>query len=118
MAVTALTLYLPWASLAFGWRYQRRRTGDGGLRLQAQPNTPHWWAKIGFAVAMPIGIAAPITVIGILLIGAAQHSMGDSGESTSTPTNAPNSSTGRSGSHGTDHQHHARHRDRYVWKRS
>lgn len=65
MAITALTLYVLWASLAFGWRSidQRRRTGDSGLRLQAQPNTPQWWAKIGFAVAMPIGIAAPITAV-------------------------------------------------------
>ena len=53
MAITALTLYLLWASLAFGWRTidQRRRTGDSGLRLHAQPNTPQWWAKIGFGIS-------------------------------------------------------------------
>lgn len=104
MAITALTLYVLWASLAFGWRSidQRRRTGDSGLRLQAQPNTPQWWAKIGFGIAILVGLAAPIaavagidniaaldarwlhiagiavTVIGILCTVAAQYSMGES----------------------------------------
>ncbi len=104
MAITALTLYLLWASLAFGWRTidQRRRTGDSGLRLHAEPSTPQWWAKIGFAVAVLVGLAAPIaavagidniaaldatrlhvagialTVTSILLTVAAQASMGES----------------------------------------
>lgn len=104
MAVTALILYLAWAFLAFGWRTidQRRRTGDSGLRLHARPNTAQWWAKIGFAIAILVGIAAPIaavagldnitalnntwlhitgiavTIIGVLLTVAAQYSMGES----------------------------------------
>ena len=102
--MTALILYIVWASLAFGWRTieQRRRTGDSGLRLHAQPNTPQWWAKIGFGVAILVGFAAPIaavaglpninaldttwlhtagiavTFIGIVLTVAAQSSMGES----------------------------------------
>jgi len=104
VAMTALILYIVWASLAFGWRTieQRRRTGDSGLRLHAQPNTPQWWAKIGFGVAILVGFAAPIaavaglpninaldttwlhtagiavTLIGIVLTVAAQSSMGES----------------------------------------
>lgn len=104
MAIAALTLYLLWASLAFGWRTidQHRRTGDSGLRLHAQPNTPQWWSKIGFGIAILVGLAAPIaavagldniaaldaewlqiagialTVIGILLTVAAQYAMGES----------------------------------------
>ena len=44
MAITALVLYLSWASLAFGWKTidQRRRTGDTGLRLSAKGNTAQW----------------------------------------------------------------------------
>ena len=44
MASTALTLYITWAALAFGWRTlaQYRRTGDTGLRLHAEANTPQW----------------------------------------------------------------------------
>ena len=104
MDIAALALYLLWAWLAFGWRTidQRRRTGDSGLRLQAQPNTPQWWAKIGFGIAILVGFAAPIaavvglgniaaldatwlhiagavvTVAGIALTVAAQYSMGAS----------------------------------------
>ena len=65
MEVTALALYLVWASLAFGWRtiVQWRRTGDTGLRLHAQPNTPQWWAKVGFAVAILVGLVAPIAAV-------------------------------------------------------
>ena len=104
MDIAALALYLLWALLAFGWRTidQRRRTGDSGLRLHAQPNTPQWWAKIGFGIAILVGFAAPIaavvglgniaaldatwlhiagivvTVAGIALTVAAQYSMGGS----------------------------------------
>jgi protein-S-isoprenylcysteine O-methyltransferase Ste14 len=104
MAITALVLSLVWAVLAFGWRsiVQHRRTGDSGLRLHAEPNTAQWWAKIGFAIAIVVGLAAPIaavagldnlarldmtwlhiagiatTVIGIVCTVAAQYSMGRS----------------------------------------
>ncbi|MEI6402260.1 MAG: isoprenylcysteine carboxylmethyltransferase family protein [Actinomycetota bacterium] len=104
MDIAALALYLLWASLAFGWRTvdQWRRTGDSGLRLHAQPNTPQWWAKIGFVIAILVGFAAPlaavaglgniaaldatwlhiagtvVTVAGIALTVIAQYSMGAS----------------------------------------
>lgn len=104
MAVVAAVLYVVWMALAFGWRTieQRRRTGDSGLRLGAEPNTAQWWAKIGFGVAIVVGVAAPvgalaglddvgvldvvwlhivgiaIAVAGIALTVAAQSSMGDS----------------------------------------
>jgi protein-S-isoprenylcysteine O-methyltransferase Ste14 len=104
MDIAALALYLLWASLAFGWRTidQRRRTGDSGLRLHAEPNTAQWWAKIGFGIAILVGFAAPLaavagldnlaaldatwlhiagialTVIGMVLTVAAQYSMGES----------------------------------------
>ena len=65
MAITALALYVIWAILAFGWRtiVQFRRTGDSGLRLHAQPNTPQWWAKLGFILAILLGFAAPIAAV-------------------------------------------------------
>jgi protein-S-isoprenylcysteine O-methyltransferase Ste14 len=65
MAATALALYITWAALAFGWRtiIQYRRTGDTGLRLHARAGTPQWWAKLGFALAIVIGFAAPIAAV-------------------------------------------------------
>jgi len=104
MEITALALYLVWATLAFGWKtiHQRRRTGDSGLRLTAEPNTPQWWAKIGFVIAILVGFVAPVaavagldaidaldarwlhiagivvTIIGIVLTVAAQYAMGES----------------------------------------
>ena len=65
MAAIALTLYVIWAVLAFGWRtiVQYRRTGDAGLRLHARAGTPQWWAKIGFVIAIIIGFAAPIAAV-------------------------------------------------------
>ena len=104
MAATALTLYITWAALAFGWRtiIQYRRTGDTGLRLHARAGTPQWWAKLGFALAIIIGFAAPIaavagldnipaldanwlhatgvavTLLGIVLTVVAQYAMGES----------------------------------------
>lgn len=104
MSIIAITLYVTWAFLAFGWRtiVQYRRTGDTGLRLHAEPNTPQWWAKIGFVIAIVVGLAAPIaavaglgnvpaldaialqaigvvvTVIGIVLTVIAQLAMGES----------------------------------------
>lgn len=103
MAITALVLYLAWVSLVFGWRTidQRRRTGDTGLRLAAPRNTAQWWAKIGFALAMLVGLAAPVaaiagldnvdpfdarwlhiagvvlTIVGTVLTVGAQYSMGE-----------------------------------------
>ncbi len=73
MAITALCLYITWAILAFGWRtvVQYRRTGDTGLRLHAKANTPQWWAKIGFIVAIVLGFAAPIAAVSGLEVVAA-----------------------------------------------
>lgn len=104
MALIALALYTIWAILAFGWRtiIQYRRTGDSGLRLHAKANTPQWWAKIGFIIAIILGFVAPIvavaglenipaldrvalhvagivlTIIGIALTVVAQYAMGES----------------------------------------
>ncbi len=65
MAITSVTLYITWTILAFGWRtvVQYRRTGDTGLRLHAEANTPQWWAKIGFVIAIIVGFAAPIAAV-------------------------------------------------------
>jgi protein-S-isoprenylcysteine O-methyltransferase Ste14 len=65
LAAIALTLYITWAALAFGWRtiVQYQRTGDTGLRLHARAGTPQWWAKIGFVIAIIIGFAAPVAAV-------------------------------------------------------
>jgi protein-S-isoprenylcysteine O-methyltransferase Ste14 len=65
MATIALTLYLIWATLAFGWRtiVQYQRTGDTGLRLHADAFTAQWWAKIGFVIAIVVGFAGPIAAV-------------------------------------------------------
>lgn len=115
MAITALVLYLAWASLAFGWKTidQRRRTVDTGLRLSAKRNTAQWWAKIGFAVAMLVGLAAPtaavaglnnldpfdarwlhiagivLTIVGTMLTVGAQHAMGAAWRIGVDPANTP-----------------------------
>lgn len=62
MAQTALALYVLWATFAFGVRswLHHRRTDDRGLRLHANPRTAAWWAKVGFIVAIAVGVAAPI----------------------------------------------------------
>lgn len=58
----ALTLYLVFGMVAFGWRtwLQWRRTGDSGLRLHATVGTLQWWAKLAFVLAIVGGVAAPI----------------------------------------------------------
>jgi protein-S-isoprenylcysteine O-methyltransferase Ste14 len=65
LAAIALTLYITWAALAFGWRtiVQYQRTGDTGLRLHARAGTPQSWAKIGFVIAIIIGFAAPVAAV-------------------------------------------------------
>jgi protein-S-isoprenylcysteine O-methyltransferase Ste14 len=65
MAAIALTLYITWAALAFGWRtiVQYQRTGDTGLRLHTRAGTPQWWAKIGFVIAIILGFAAPVAAV-------------------------------------------------------
>jgi protein-S-isoprenylcysteine O-methyltransferase Ste14 len=103
MAVAALVLYLLWFALAFGLRTLMavRRTGDSGFRgISGRPFTLEWWAGVLFAVALLVGVAAPvadlvgvplltdvdavrygglaIAMVGIALTLAAQISMGDS----------------------------------------
>lgn len=103
MAVTALVLYVVWFLLAFGIRtlIAVRRTGDSGWRgLSAAPLTLEWFAGALFAVALFVGLAAPIADLagvepvlhsplanwagialasaGVLLTLGAQLSMGDS----------------------------------------
>lgn len=104
MAALALVIYVVWFVLAFGWRsyVQYRRTGDIGLRLAATPGTAQWWAKLGFVVALVVGVLAPvaavvglddlvalhatrlqatgtaIAVVGVALTAIAQLAMGDS----------------------------------------
>ncbi len=65
MEVAALTIYLVWMLLAFGLRtlLQLRRTGDSGLRLEAEPNTPQFWARISFFIALVTGLAAPVAAV-------------------------------------------------------
>ena len=62
MNAAALSLYIVFAVAAFGWRTwaQWRRTGDSGLRLQAQPGTIQWWSKLAFIAGLAAGLAAPI----------------------------------------------------------
>jgi steroid 5-alpha reductase family enzyme len=100
--VTALVLYALWFALAFGVRtlIALRRTGDTGFRgLSGTPLTLEWWAGVLFAIALAVGLMAPIAdlaglpplvddprvdlagtlvaVVGIALTLAAQLSMGD-----------------------------------------
>ena len=59
----ALVLYAVWFAVAFVVRgaIQLRRTGDHGFRIGTeQPLTLAWWARIGFILAMVIGLLAPI----------------------------------------------------------
>lgn len=61
-ASLALWLYLVWFLLAFVVRgaIQWRRTGDHGFRLGTeQPWSGAWWARLGFVVALLLGLAAP-----------------------------------------------------------
>ena len=103
MAVTALVLYALWFALALGLRtlVALRRTGDSGFRgISGTPRSLAWWAGVLFAVALLVGVAAPVAdlagmprlvessavtasglVIALVGIGAtlaAQLSMGDS----------------------------------------
>jgi protein-S-isoprenylcysteine O-methyltransferase Ste14 len=103
VAVTALVLYALWFALAFGLRtlMALRRTGDSGFRgISGTRLSLEWWAGVLFAIALLVGVAAPIAdlaglpplvessaltaagwVIALVGIGAtlaAQLSMGDS----------------------------------------
>ena len=63
MAVAALVLYLVWFVLAFGVRtlIHLRRTGDSGFKgLGGRPGSLEWCAGVSFAVALLVGVAAPV----------------------------------------------------------
>jgi protein-S-isoprenylcysteine O-methyltransferase Ste14 len=106
MAATALVLYLLFAALGFGWRTwaHYRRTGSTGFEgVSGARGSAEWWAGVGFAVAMVLGVAAPllqlarvvepvayldnplVSIVGAVLAAAgivgtlyAQHEMGES----------------------------------------
>ena len=103
MAVTALALYVVWFVVAFGLRtaVALRRTGDSGWRgLSGRPFGFEWSAGVLFAVALAVGVAAPVaalaglaplvsssvlSILGLVVAGAgvaltlgAQLAMGDS----------------------------------------
>jgi protein-S-isoprenylcysteine O-methyltransferase Ste14 len=64
MSVLALGLFLVWvlvAGVARSW-WQRRRTGDAGLRFAGgRVGSGQWWANwIGILGAVTVGMAAPV----------------------------------------------------------
>ncbi|MGC4938680.1 methyltransferase family protein [Kribbella sp. DT2] len=66
MALTALVLYVVWFAFAFGIRavIHRRRTGDAGFRgLSGTPGSAPWWAGVLFALAVLMGLFAPIAAL-------------------------------------------------------
>lgn len=66
MAVLALALYLGYLALAFGLRtvIQLRRTGSSGFHgLGGRPGSPEWIAGVGFALALLLGLAAPVLAL-------------------------------------------------------
>lgn len=63
MPIVALTLFVVFAVLGFGWRswQQKRRTGSTGFRgVSGAPWSAEWLAGVGFVVAMAAALAAPI----------------------------------------------------------
>lgn len=66
MATLALILYALYLALAFGLRtlIQVRRTGSTGFHgLGGRPGSPEWIAGVGFAVALVVGVAAPVLAL-------------------------------------------------------
>jgi protein-S-isoprenylcysteine O-methyltransferase Ste14 len=62
MPAVALTLFVVFALLGFGWRsvVQRRRTGSTGFKgVSGRPGSVEWLAGVGFIVAIVIAVAAP-----------------------------------------------------------
>jgi protein-S-isoprenylcysteine O-methyltransferase Ste14 len=63
MASLALVVYALWFVLAFGIRtaVHHRRTGDSGWRgVSGRVGTAEWFAGVSFAVALAIGVLAPV----------------------------------------------------------
>ncbi|MBB4661795.1 methyltransferase [Conexibacter arvalis] len=66
MAALALILYVAYLALAFGLRtvIQLRRTGATGFHgIGGRPGSPEWIAGVCFALALLLGIAAPILAL-------------------------------------------------------
>lgn len=66
MATLALVLYIVYLTIAFGLRtaIQLRRTGSTGFHgLGGRPGSAEWVAGVGFAVALILGVAAPILAL-------------------------------------------------------
>ncbi|WP_437723535.1 methyltransferase family protein [Sorangium sp. So ce861] len=62
----ALALYAVYMGLAFGWRSirQRRATGSTGFRgISGPPGSLPWLGGVLFALAMLLGVAAPVAEI-------------------------------------------------------
>ncbi|SEH73410.1 Protein-S-isoprenylcysteine O-methyltransferase Ste14 [Mycolicibacterium rutilum] len=60
--VLALTLFVVFAALGFGWRswQQRRRTGSTGFKgISGTPLSAEWLAGVGFIAAMATAVVAP-----------------------------------------------------------
>ena len=77
MTSLAIGLYVVYLLAAFVVRtvIQVRRTGDSGWRgLSGRPGTAEWWAGVLFAVALLVGVAAPIAgAFGLDAIGTLDH---------------------------------------------
>lgn len=85
MAELALVLYAVYLSLAFGLRslLQWRKTGSTGFKgLGGRPGSAEWFAGILFAVALAMGVAAPVLALADVmepigaLDGAVAHAAG------------------------------------------
>lgn len=66
MATLALVLYAAYLALAFGLRtvIQLRRTGSSGFHgIGGRPGSPEWIAGVGFALALLLGLAAPVLAL-------------------------------------------------------
>jgi len=66
MAIVALIIYAVYLGIAFGLRtaIQLRRTGSTGFHgLGGRPGSAEWIAGVGFAVALVLGVAAPLLAL-------------------------------------------------------
>lgn len=66
MAVAALAAYAVYLALAFGLRtlIQLRRTGSSGFKgVSGRPGSAEWFAGVLFAVALLVGVAAPVLAL-------------------------------------------------------
>lgn len=65
-AAVALAVYLVGLATAFGWRTVAlwRATGNTGYRgISGRPGSLHWWGGVLFAVALALGVAAPVLAL-------------------------------------------------------